>query len=93
MVASAPLAASIPLFKLGLGNASAQELTPLDRDLDPHDHTHAAHIGAEVPAPGGPNDTDALLYPPPATPYEPGRLKEYNLTAVDAELEVAPGVF
>ena len=93
LAASAPIVASVPLFKLGLGSASAQELTPLGEDLDPHDHTHAAHIGAEVPAPGEPNDTDALLYPTPATPYEPGRLKEYDLAAVDVELEVAPGVF
>ena len=50
-------------------------------------------IGDEVPAVGGPNDLDALLYPPPALPYQPGRLREYTLTATDVELEVAPGVF
>ena len=44
---------------------------------------HAAMIGAEVPAVGGPNDLDALLYPPPALPYEPGRVREYDLTASD----------
>src|SRR5688572_23317991 len=54
---------------------------------------HAAMIGAEVPAVGGPNDLDALLYPPPALPYEPGRVREYDLTATDPEREVAPGVF
>ena len=54
---------------------------------------HAAMIGDEVPAVGGPNDLDALLYPPPALPYEPGRVREYTLTATDVELEVAPGVF
>ena len=54
---------------------------------------HAAMIGDEAPAVGGPNDLDALLYPPPALPYEPGRLREYTLTATDVELEVAPGVF
>ena len=31
--------------------------------------------------------------PPPALPYEPGRVREYTLTAVDREIEVAPGVF
>ena len=35
-------------------------------------------IGAEVPAVGGPNDLDALLYPPPALPYRPGRVREYD---------------
>jgi len=90
---SAPLLASIPAFKLAVGSASAQELTPADADLDPHDHTHAAHIGAEVPAPGGPSDLDDLLYPPPPTPHEPGRLKEYDFVAVDKEIEIAPGVF
>ena len=93
LVASVPIVASIPLFKLGLGDASAQELTPLDEDLDPHDHTHAAMIGAEVPAPGGPHDLDELLYPPPALPHEPGRVREYEFVAVDVEIEIAPGVF
>jgi FtsP/CotA-like multicopper oxidase with cupredoxin domain len=49
-------------------------------------------IGAEVPAPGGPHDLDALLKPPPALPYEPGRLREYELVAIDREIEVAQGV-
>ena len=38
---------------------------------------HAAMIGEEVPAVGGPSDLDALLYPPPARPYQPGRVREY----------------
>ena len=50
-------------------------------------------IGDEAPAVGGPNDLDALLYPPRALPYERGRVREYTLVAVDNELEVAPGVF
>jgi FtsP/CotA-like multicopper oxidase with cupredoxin domain len=54
---------------------------------------HAAMHGAEVPAVGGPNDLDALLYPPKALPYKPGRVSEHVLTARDVELEVAPGVF
>ncbi len=90
---SAPLIASIPAFKYAVGDASAQELTSTDEDLDPHDHTHAAHIGAEVPAPGGPNDLNDLLYPPEPTPHEPGRLREYNIVASDEEIEIAPGVF
>ncbi len=92
---SAPLIASIPAVKYAIDEAAAQDggLTPLDEDLDPHDHTHAAHIGAEVPAPGGPHDLDDLLYPPAPTPYEPGRLKEYDFVAVDRDVEVAPGIF
>ncbi len=54
---------------------------------------HAAMIGEEVPAVGGPNDLDALLYPPPVLPYQPGRVRAYTLTATDREVEVAPGVF
>ena len=54
---------------------------------------HAAMVGDEAPAVGGPRDLDALLYPPPALPYRPGRIREYTLTATDADLEVAPGVF
>ena len=54
---------------------------------------HAAMIGAGAPAVGGPHDLDALLHPPPALPYSPGRVREYTLTATDKEIEVAPGVF
>jgi FtsP/CotA-like multicopper oxidase with cupredoxin domain len=54
---------------------------------------HAAMIGTDVPAPGGPTATDSLLYPPEALPHQPGRLREYTLTAIDKDVEVAPGVF
>ncbi len=54
---------------------------------------HAAMIGEAVPAVGGPRDLDELLHPPPALPYEPGRVREYRLVARDVELEIAPGVF
>ena len=50
-------------------------------------------IGESVPAVGGPNDLDELLYPPEALPYSPGRVREYDIRAVDRELEIAPGVF
>jgi hypothetical protein len=49
-------------------------------------------IGGEVPAPGRPGQLDALLEPPPALPHQPGRIREYVLTAVDRELEVRKGV-
>ncbi len=54
---------------------------------------HAAMIHDGAPAVGGPTDLDALLRPPPALPFEPGRVREYTLTAVDRQIEVAPGVF
>jgi manganese oxidase len=54
---------------------------------------HAAMVGEEVPAVGGPNDLDELLYPRAALPYEPGRVRSFMLTATDVDLEVAPGVF
>ena len=50
-------------------------------------------IGEHAPAVGGPNDLDALLYPPPALPHEPGRVREYTLRAIDKDVEIAPGVF
>ncbi|MBW3592787.1 MAG: multicopper oxidase domain-containing protein [Actinobacteria bacterium] len=53
---------------------------------------HAAMVGADVPAPGGPDATDAVLYPPRALPHEPGRVREYTLRAIDREIEVAQGV-
>jgi FtsP/CotA-like multicopper oxidase with cupredoxin domain len=61
-----------------------------------HEHRpiagHAAMVGAQVPAPGGPNALDAITYPPPALPHQPGRVREYLLTAIDKEIEVAEGV-
>jgi FtsP/CotA-like multicopper oxidase with cupredoxin domain len=50
-------------------------------------------IGAEVPAPGEPHELDSLLLPQPALPHQPGRVREYTLTAADKEIEVAKGVF
>ena len=58
-----------------------------------HATGHAAMIGPEVPAVGGPNDLDALLYPPRALPAQPGRVREYTLVAEDKDLEIAPGIF
>ncbi len=49
-------------------------------------------IGPEVPAPGRPGELDRLLYPPPALPHSPGRVREYQLVAVDRDIEVAKGV-
>ncbi len=49
-------------------------------------------IGPDVPAPGGPHDLDELLLPTPALPYKPGRVREYELIALDRTIEIAPGV-
>ena len=54
---------------------------------------HAAMIGGGAPAVGGPNDLDDLLFPPPPLPYQPGRVREYEMRAFDKEIEIAPGVF
>jgi FtsP/CotA-like multicopper oxidase with cupredoxin domain len=94
LAGAAPIMAAPMLGKLVLdGNADAAS-----RTLQTHVHKHAvdghaAMIGENAPAVGGPSDLDALLYPPPALPYEPGRVREYNLRAVDRELEIAPGIF
>src|SRR6185295_19025087 len=85
--AVAPIAAVGPLARLA-DQASA--------DSHQHHHGamgHAAMIGDQTPAPGGPNDLTALLVPPAALPHKPGRLREYTLTAVDKRIEVAQGVF
>ncbi len=108
LAAAAPLAAVPLVGKLALdGSAEAAHDHSSHEHLASHidaDDTarvvggghatgHAAMIGEDVPAVGGPNDLDALLYPPPARPYQPGRVRTYDLVAVDNELEVAPGVF
>src|SRR6185503_20445714 len=93
IAAAAPVVAAGPLAKLALADQQAEELaTHLG-----HDHTHAASghaamIGDAVPAVGGPNDLDALLFPPPRLPYRPGRVREYRLSAIDRDIEIAPGV-
>ena len=95
LATAAPLAATPALVKLASGDAQASE--DHGRHLATHEghgaHGHAAMIGAEVPAVGGPNDLDELLIPPKPLPYQPGRVREYELRATDRELEIAPGVF
>ena len=101
LAAAAPLAAAPLVDKLAFeGDAEAG-----GHDHSTHGHArrpaahqpggagHAAMIGEEAPAVGGPNDLDALLYPPRALPSKPGRVREYSLVAVDTDLEIAPGVF
>ena len=101
LAAAAPLAAAPLVGKLALeANAapSTHDHSNHGDDRMPANHIegsmgHAAMVGDEAPAVGGPNDLDGLLYPPPARPYRPGRVSEYQLTATDVDLEVAPGVF
>lgn len=81
---AAPFAARAALAGAQPNGAHAQHSRP---------YGHAAMIGDGVPAVGGPHDLDALLYPPPALPHSPGRVRSYTLTASDAEIEIAPGVF
>jgi FtsP/CotA-like multicopper oxidase with cupredoxin domain len=50
-------------------------------------------IGPEVPAPGGPHAQDAALTPPPALPHQPGRIRDYDVIALNRSIEVAQGVF
>ena len=95
LAAAAPLAAAPLVGKLVLGGDAAASG---HRMLSSHEHAdmamgHAAMIGPGVPAVGGPRDLDALLHPPPALPHQPGRVREYTLTAIDTDIEVAPGVF
>jgi len=98
LAGAAPLVAAPFAGKLAFGSSAAASTHDHD---DPSQHKgvdhatlgHAAMIGEGAPAVGGPNDLDDLLYPTPALPYQPGRVREYTLTAVDKEIEVAPGVF
>ena len=89
LIGAAPLVAAPALGKLVLdGDAAAadhpgHESQPL---------SHAAMIGEAAPAVGGPHDLDALLYPPPALPHKPGRLRQYTLAASDQDVEIAPGI-
>jgi FtsP/CotA-like multicopper oxidase with cupredoxin domain len=102
LAAAAPLAAAPLVGKLMLDGQAAEAG---GHDHSSHSHTrvpashlegvtgHAAMVGDQVPAVGGPHDLDAILYPPPALPYKAGRVRDYTLTAVDTDLEIAPGIF
>ncbi len=54
---------------------------------------HAAMIGDEAPAVGGPDRSRRASLPAARAAVPAGRVREYTLTATDVELEVAPGVF
>ena len=91
---AAPIVAAIPMA--GLAATPALSGTERSGGLAPVDHSamgHAVMIGDVVPAPGGPDELDSLLNPPPALPHSPGRVRAYTLVASDREIEVAKGVF
>jgi manganese oxidase len=89
LAGSLPLVAAAPLAKLAWPSAAHGESSVAQL---PREHHHAAMIGPEAPAPGGPHDQDYALYPPPALPYRAGRVREYSLTAADRKIDVAEGV-
>src|SRR4051794_30252567 len=98
VIGAAPILAAGPLAQLAVGGGHAGRAAHAE-DAGHQGHadgepmlTHAAMIGDQVPAPGGPNALDALTYPPPALPHSPGRVREYTLTAIDRVIEVASGV-
>jgi FtsP/CotA-like multicopper oxidase with cupredoxin domain len=90
IVGAAPVVAAAPFAGLALaGRTTEQQATHLGQAAT----GHAAMIGDAVPAPGGPRDLDALTYPEPALPHQPGRVREYTVVAEDREIEVARGVY
>jgi FtsP/CotA-like multicopper oxidase with cupredoxin domain len=93
LAGSLPIVAAAPLAKLAWPSTARGERSATHLGHDQPLTGHAAMIGAEAPAPGGPHDQDALLIPPAALPYEPGRVREYDLVAIDRRIEVAQGVF
>jgi manganese oxidase len=92
LAGAAPVVAAAPLAKLAWPSGAAADPSAVHQG---HEHVragHAAMIGDAVPAPGGPRELDALLYPPPAQPHKPDRVREYQLVAQDRDIEVAEGV-
>ncbi len=90
LAATGTAAAAVPLAKFASASEAA-ERSATHIHGDSH-LGHAAMIGEAAPAPGGPNDLDELLIPPPALPFQPGRVREYMLVAKDEDIEVAQGV-
>jgi len=94
LAGSLPLVAAAPLAKLAWPDAArgGGQHSAMHMGREHPRMGHAAMIGAEVPAPGGPNDQDYALLPPKALPHRPGRVRDYSLTAADHSIEVAQGV-
>ena len=104
LAAAAPLAAAPLVGKLALdGDGRGGPARP----FEPHSPATRAHR-QRARRRDGPRRDDRRARPPrsaartistrssthpPALPYEPGRVREYELTALDTDLEVAPGVF
>jgi FtsP/CotA-like multicopper oxidase with cupredoxin domain len=92
LAAAAPAVAAVPLAKLALGE-TPEAASAADHSMAMQGMSHAAMIGRDAPAPGGPHLLDDLLYPPPALPHRPGRIRDYSVAAIDRQIEVAKGVF
>ena len=95
LVAAGPAVVAVPL--IGLASASAAQGDET-HDHGAHEGTeeggfgHASMVGEEVPAVGGPDDLNALLHPPPPLPHQPGRVRDYEITAFDTDVEIFPGI-
>ena len=95
LAGAAPLVAAAPYVHYGM-QQRAEAAVPSATHLG-HDHRHAAlghaaMIGEAAPSIDRSPQVDALLVPPKALPYQPGRVREYELLAVDKEIEVAKGI-
>lgn len=93
LVGAAPIVAALPMAGLATAPALGGGSPSPSPAAEHAGHDHAAMYGDGAPAPGGPNDLDALLIPPPALPHQPGRVRRYTVAAIDRDVEVAPGVF
>jgi FtsP/CotA-like multicopper oxidase with cupredoxin domain len=93
LAGTAPVLAAGPICTLTATPLFEASHEASHRGEGQHAAGHAAMIGDEVPAPGGPEDLEPLLRPPAALPHQPGRVREYTLTASDKQIEVAKGVF
>jgi manganese oxidase len=93
LAGGASLVAAAPLAKAAWPEAARADESATHLG---HHHSalgHAAMVHDHVPAPGGPNELDHLLHPPAPLPHKPGRLREYEVVALDRRVEVAQGVF
>ena len=93
LAGSIPLVVAAPLAKLAWPSTAKGESSATHLGQDRPTLGHAAMFGPGAPAPGGPHAQDAVLIPPPALRHQAGRVREYDLIAVDRKIEVAQGVF
>jgi FtsP/CotA-like multicopper oxidase with cupredoxin domain len=95
IAATAPFLAAGPIVRVAWPDGAEAAVPSATHRGHDHRHAslgHAAMIGEAAPSVNRSPAVDGLLMPPEALPHKPGRVREYELVAVNKDIEVAKGV-